>query len=281
MKNILFTFASGGKTLSLQRPEYGVTAYSGLEATDYELEKGVNVNYIGERKKRKKVLSRPISIEFDYLGPDNQKADKRQELIRFFSPFRPGELTVNYLGVERKIEYELSGLNCSSQNVNDPLSFLVELDCLDPTFKDLLQTGESISTWIRGWKWKFKLPFKMKERGEPQKSILNEGHVETPVEIIFHGPAVNPKVINLTTDQMIRIKQSLTSDDTLYINTAFGKKTVEIERNGVREDAFDYIDLASDFFPLQVGENVIRYESENGLDPQSVEIRYSNRYIGV
>lgn len=281
MKSILFTFASGGKTLSLQRPEYGVTAYSGLEATDYELEKGVNVNYIGERKKRKKVLSRPISIEFDYLGPDNQKADKRQELIRFFSPFRPGELTVNYLGVERKIEYELSGLNCSSQNVNDLLSFLVELDCMDPTYKDLLQTGETISTWIRGWKWKFKLPFKMKERGEPQKSILNEGHVETPVEIIFHGPAVNPKVINLTTGQMIRIKQSLTSDDTLYINTAFGEKTVEIERNGVRENAFDYIDLASEFFSLQVGENVIRYESENGLDPQSVEIRYSNRYIGV
>lgn len=59
------------------------------------------------------------------------------------------------------------------------------------------------------------------------------------------------------------------------------KKTVEIERNGVREDAFDYIDLASEFFSLQVGENVIRYESENGLDPQSVEIRYCNRYIGV
>ena len=80
---------------------------------------------------------------------------------------------------------------------------------------------------------------------------------------------------------LIRIRQSLTSDDTLYINTAFGKKTVEIERNGVREDAFDYIDLASEFFSLQVGENVIRYESENGLDPQSVEIRYCNRYIGV
>lgn len=281
MKNILFTFSSGGKTLSLRKPEYGVTSYEGLEATDYQIEKDININYIGEKLKQKKILSRPISIEFDYLGLDSQKADKRQELIRFFSPFRSGELMVNYLGVERKIEYELSGLNCSSQNVNDPLSFLVELDCLDPAFQDLLQTGETISTWIRGWKWKFTLPFRMKQRGEPQKSILNEGHVETPVEIIFHGPAVNPKVTNLTTGQMIRIKQSLTSDDTLYINTAFRKKTVEIERNGVREDAYDYIDLASEFFSLEVGENVIRYESENGLDPQSVEIRYCNRYLGV
>lgn len=281
MKPIIFTLTCNGETLILQEPEYGVTAYSGLEATDYELEKNVNVNYIGERMKRKKVLSRPISIEFDYLGPDSQKADKRQELIRFFSPFRSGELTVNYLGVERRIEYEVAGFESPSQTIYDPLSCLVELDCLDPTFQDLLQTGETISTWIRGWKWKFKLPFKMKERGEPQKSILNEGHVETPVEIIFHGPAVNPKVINLTTGQMIRIRQSLTSDDLLRINTAFGRKTIEIERNGIWEDAFDYLDINSDFFSLQVGENVIRYESENGLDPQSVEIRYCNRYIGV
>ena len=44
---------------------------------------------------------------------------------------------------------------------------------------------------------------------------------------------------------------------------------------------FDYIDLASQFFSLQAGDNVIEYASENGLDPQNVEIRYRNRYIGV
>ena len=46
-------------------------------------------------------------------------------------------------------------------------------------------------------------------------------------------------------------------------------------------DAFDYIDLQSVFFSLQVGDNMLEYTSENGLDPQSVEVRYKNRYIGV
>lgn len=156
MKPIIFTLTCNGETLVLQEPEYGVTAYTGLEATDYELEKDININYIGERMRRKKVLSRPISIEFDYLGPDSQKADKRQELIRFFSPFRSGELTVNYLGVERRITYEVAGFESPSQTIYDALSCLVELDCLDPAFQDLLQTGETISTWIRGWKWVFK-----------------------------------------------------------------------------------------------------------------------------
>lgn len=48
-----------------------------------------------------------------------------------------------------------------------------------------------------------------------------------------------------------------------------------------RTDAFDYIDLSSRFFSLQVGDNVIEYASENGLAPQNVEIYYKNRYLGV
>lgn len=230
---------------------------------------------------RKKILSRPISVEFDFVGPDENMPARRQELIAFFSPYRSGELAVEYLGAKRKIEYEVSSFHISSKNKYDQLSCLAELDCMDPAFRDILQTGSRIDTWVGGWRWKFILPFRMKVRGEPQKEIINSGHVETPVEIEFHGPAVNPRITNLTTGEFIRIKRELTSDDTLYINTAFGKKTVEIERNGIREDAFDYIDLASSFFSLQPGSNVVEYQSENGLDPQSVEIHYYNRYIGV
>ena len=76
MEKIIFSLSRNGKMIVLDEPEYGVTDYSGLEATDYELEKSVNTNYIGERLKRKKVLSRPISIEADFLGADDEKSAK-------------------------------------------------------------------------------------------------------------------------------------------------------------------------------------------------------------
>lgn len=277
----IFSLTRNGKTLILDEPEYGVTDYSGLEATDYDLEKTVNTNYIGERLKRKKILSRLISISADWLGQDDEKSAKRQELIAFFSPFCSGTLTVNYMGVERTIEYEVEAFKINTVNLHETLDFQADLICMDPMFQDVLQTGDSIATWIRGWKWKFTLPFKMKERGEPQKNIINTGHVETPVEIYFHGPAVNPSIKNITTGETIRIIRELTTDDVLYINTGFRQKKVEIIRNGTRTDAFDYIDLSSRFFSLQVGDNVIEYASENGLAPQSVEIYYKNRYLGV
>ena len=265
MNRIVFSFSKGEETLVLDEPDFGVTEYS---------------NFIGERLKRKKVLSRPIAISADYLGNED-KSDKRQELIRFFSPFSSGILTVNHLGVEREIEYEVESFRFTSQNIYDVLEFEIELSCMDPMFKDIVQTGEAISTWVKGWAWKFTLPFKLKERGEPKKNVFNSGHTEAPIEIYFHGPAVNPKITNLSTGEFIRIKRELTSDDILYINTAFGQKKVEIIRGGVSTDAFDYIDLQSVFFSLQVGDNMLEYTSENGLDPQSVEVRYKNRYIGV
>lgn len=280
-EKIVFSFVCNGEELILEEPEYGIVDYEGIESTDYEMETAVNVNAIGEQLRRKKILSRPIVVEFDYLGNEEKKSHKRQELIRFFSPFRSGTLKVNYMGVERTIKYEVTGFKISSKNIHDTLSCLLELSCMDPMFQDVLQMGEKISTWVGGWKWKFKLPFRMKQRGEPRKNIINEGHVETPVEIEFHGPAVNPQILNLTTGEFIRIERELTSDDILYINTAFGEKKVEIIRDGGREDAFDYLDLDSQFFSLQVGDNVIEYQSENGLDPQSVQIYYYNRYIGV
>lgn len=277
---VIFTFESNGEKLIFDGIEYGILNYDGLESTEYELEVQNNINDCGGTMKKKRILPRPISIEFEYKGKD--KSGTRQKLIRFFSPYRFGILTVGFLGVERKIEYEVSGtFGFKNKNIYYPLTGLLELECMDPTFKDIIQIGSRIDTWVGGWKWKFTLPFRMKVRGEPQQEIINSGHVETPVEIEFHGPAVNPRITNLTTGEFIRIKRELTSDDVLYINTAFGKKTVEIERSGVREDAFDYIDLASSFFSLQPGSNIVEYQSENGLDPQSVRIYYYNRYIGV
>ena len=277
MNKIVFSFDCNGERIVLQEPLFGIVDYEGLESTDYELEVLKNINHIGGKMKKKKILPRPITIEFDYLENDEKKSQMRQTLIRFFSPFRSGNLTIDYMGIVRTIQYEVSGFKISSKNIYEGLSCLLELSCMDPLFQDVIENGEQISTWVGGWKWKFKLPFRMKQRGEPQKNIINEGDVETPVEIEFHGPAVNPKIINHSTGEFIRIKKEITSDEVLYINTAFGKKRVEIIRNGTREDAFDYIDLDSRFFSLRPGDNVIEYQSENGLAPQSVQIYYYHR----
>lgn len=57
LNRVIFSFKKGEETLVLDEPDFGVTEYSGIEATDYELEKSVNSNFIGERLKEKSIVT--------------------------------------------------------------------------------------------------------------------------------------------------------------------------------------------------------------------------------
>lgn len=244
--------------------------------------KGVNRD--GEMYKSSTLKTREISIKFLLIAnSNNELLSIREKVNRVFNPkLGEGKLIYSYGNIERQIECipdgtPVMGLTGNKRYCEGEITLLAH----NPYWKDLMEEGEIISTWIGGWKFKFKLPFKFKQKGESKKNIYNNGHMETPIEIIFKGPAVNPAVINNRTGEFIKVERNLTADDILYITTEFGNKKVEIERNGVRQNAFHYIDLDSTFFQLQVGDNMIEYNTANNLDPQSVEIRYRNRYVGI
>ena len=281
MNKIVFSFDCNGERIVLQEPLFGIVDYEGLESTNYELEVLENINHIGGKMKKKKILPRPITIEFDYLENDEKKSQMRQTLIRFFSPFRSGNLTIDYMGIVRTIQYEVSGFKISSKNIYEGLSCLLELSCMDPLFQDVIENGEQISTWVGGWSFPFTLPFQLKERGEPRTNIINSGDVETPIHVEFHGPAKKPYIKNLTTGKIIQIEADLNSDQTLYVDTTFGKNTVEIEENGTRTDVSQMISMESRFWRLEVGDNMVEYGAEDELQDNNVVIRYSNRYLGV
>lgn len=278
-RSLLLRLESNGKTIYFGKDYFKLISVEGLESSDYNINLTNNINFDGGRVNKTSIKPRPIRIEVDYVNLKNTE-NMREELISFFNPKTPGILVVNSSGVERYIEYYVEDFKSKRGNIYQVLNFKLDLICPSPHFSDVL-LSEQISTWIGGWKFKFRLPFKFKQKGEPRKNIRNEGHLDTPVEILFKGPAVNPKITNLTTGKFICVNRTLTSDDTLYINTTYGKKTVEIECDGIRKNAFNYIDLDSTFFNLEVGDNLIEYGTENNLDPQSVEIRYSNRFLGV
>lgn len=278
-KNLTLKFESNNRSLVMDGNLYKIVSVEGLESSEYNIEVENNNRYDGGYTRRKQIRLRDISIIADFRGTYTEQ--ERQNLISFFNPHHEGNLIVNYCGTERSIKYEVQGFKDNRANLYEYLTLKIDLVCPDPFFKTVDETLMQISTWIGGWKFKFKLPFRFKQRGESRKNIYNEGHVETPVEIIFKGPAVNPCVINHATGEFIKVERTLTTDDTLYITTEFGNKKVEIERNGVRNNAFNYIDLDSTFFQLKVGDNMIEYTTDNDLEPQSVEIRYRNRYLGV
>lgn len=278
VNDITFLFEQGTESVLIDGIKFDAISYEGLEASDYEIIAEKNVNAEGERVKKKRILSRQIMVEFDYLY--DEYADIRRKLISFFSPYSSGRLTVTYLGATRMIDYEVSSFKCKNKHPSERLSCLVYVKCPDPSFKSTNTFCVPIMTLVGGWKWPFTLPFRLKQYGLTKQNIYNNGHMETPVEIYFRGPAVAPKVINHRTGTYIQIERDLTADETLYISTMYRAITVEIIRGNEREDAWDYLENGSDFFRLMPGDNMIEYNS-GSVRSKGVEIYYQERYLGV
>lgn len=280
-KYIDITLKSQNKTLEIgQKHILQLKEAEGLETVETEHSMSDNIQWQGSTIDHKHISYR--SIDLTLLDQDVKNAETiRQQVMAFFNPNSAGTLTIDYSGFEREIAYVVKSFKEKDRNLWEPFECMVVLVCEDPYYKSIITESSEISTWIGGLKFPFKLPFHLKRRGEPRVNIVNSGHVETPVQIIFKGPAYNPTVRLLQTGEYIRVKRELTSDDTLYIDTTFGVNSVEIERDGVRENAFSAIDWRSDFFQLRVGDNLVEYTTENQLVPQSVDIRFRERYLGA
>lgn len=277
-KFLTLTLESNGEVLELGNNEYKLLEVHGLEASDYDVNVTEHYNGVGGYIKNKKILPREIYFTADCIDWSAAE-EQRQRLIKFFNPLNSGVLKVNYCGVERYIRYEVESFKDNRINLHEQLNFTTYLICPDPYFYEA-EKLEELTTWTGGLNFPLNLPFNLKQRGEDKKNIFNDGHVETPIQIIFKGPALNPRVENKTTGEFIQVNRELTSEDTLYITTAYRNKKVEIERNGIRTNAFNYIDLDSTFFSLKTGDNLIEYSTQS-LEPKGVSIKYSQKYLGV
>lgn len=269
-------------TFSINKP-FLLASLDGFSSVTSEVNSTKGFKQDGETYNSTLLDTRQLVIGFSLLADSKEDLMLfRDKVIRVFNPkLGEGYLYYTYAGIERKIK-------CVPESVPAMNIVSRKKDCIgeviliahNPYFTDINDNLIELTAWTGGLNFPLNLPFKLKQRGENIKNIYNDGHVETPIEIIFKGPALNPRVENKTTGEFIQVNRELTSEDTLYITTEYGNKKVEIERNGIRKNAFNYINLNSTFFSLGLGDNLIEYSSES-LEPKGVSIKYYNRYLGI
>ncbi|MBS4191740.1 phage tail family protein [Bacillus sp. FJAT-49705] len=230
---------------------------------------------------------RPINLELLLQAKSQDELFRlRAKLTSVFNPkLGAGTLKYVYGSLDREIKAtsEFAPIFPPGES-NRGSTFqvaLMSLICSDPFWLDPHTESEPMSAWIGGMEFPFQLPveFAMKSSST---TLLNDGDVEVPVEIVFHGPAVNPIVTNKTTGEFIRVKRTLGANDKLIVRTAFGNKTVLIiDGTGKQTRAFNWLDENSIFWQLDVGYNEIEYNMDSNSDDANVVINWRKRYVGV
>jgi hypothetical protein len=240
------------------------------------------------------ILPRRIAIEaaLDLSGMDEAAAaSERESLIETLrADGQAGTLEVSRAGRSRKIgAFAAKGPAFLEKKWHEPWQRLrSEFLCPSPWFEDLAESRLDIKFYSQ----ELELGedgIEFGEEGMELSSILftgtrkstisNEGDAEAPVRIRFSGPLVNPVVRNLTTGEMVRIDRTIGKEEYLEINTTPGKRGIVLHQGGVDSNGMHCLDLASSFWQLLPGENVIEIGDESPGEGSEASIDYSGRYL--
>ena len=212
----------------------------------------------------------------------------RRQLIKVFNPKLNGELTIERDGTVKKIECvpELAPFFPSNMQ-NNYQEFSIQLFSANPYWQDPISAKKEVAIWRES----FEFPLEMLEQGielgyrEPSLivNVINDGDVECGIRIEFKALAsvTNPSLFNVNKREFFKINKSMVAGEVITVTTDFQNKKVLSNINGIERNAFNWIDFESTFLQLDVGDNLLRYDAEEGLENLAVTIYYTPQYLGV
>ncbi|MBS4195325.1 phage tail family protein [Lederbergia citri] len=235
------------------------------------------------------LAARHVDVEFIVRGKDYAEVKKRRaELARITNP-KLGVGTLRYISgdIIREIGAIADGVPFFPDGDNRGERWqrgTITFECPSPYWQSPTTTEEPAFEP----RFRFPIPF-YDNPGKfimgiqrDQRIINNDGDAPAPLQIEFFGPALNPKIINNTTGEFIKVNQELLEGERMLIDTTDGQKSVFfVSESGERRNVFNWIDLESTFFKLQVGENDIEYTADSDIQGAIVNISYSKLYTAV
>lgn len=256
-----------------------------------EFNKFKGVNQYGMSINSTSLSERDIHIEGIILADDRGQIEIfRRQLVRVLNPLQDVLLKYNedYINKETIVRAEEVPKFSIDYKTNHEyaLAFKCDLNASYPFWQDQEENVTNIETWEGGFEFPFEIPstgIEFAKKGPNELEFINDGDVESPLEIFFNGSALNP-IITLNRTKFIKLNKKIQDNETLYISTMYGKKRVEIiKSDGSKENAHNYIDMRStlSLFNLEVGSNILSYSTDGDFIPQSVIIKYKNKYLSL
>lgn len=238
---------------------------------------------------------RPLRLLGSIKGSSKDEIVKyRTKLLRAFNPKIKGTLQYEYGDTVKRIRVEVEKApKFSKKNRSFKYhDFLIDLIAPNPFWQDINTTKAEIAIW-RG---AFEFPLEIVEEGiemgfrEPGLivNVFNPGDVECGMKIQFKALAtvikpslIKPPLFNVNTREELKINKTMEAGEVITVTTHFQNKRVELNKNGVATNAFNWIEPTSTFLQLDVGDNLFRYDAETGIDNLEVNIWFSPQYLGV
>lgn len=279
-------FESNGRQIEVGKGKpFRLLFIEGLESTENELFINYNTMGDGSSLTSKRIKSKAIVAEIEYVGAN--KETERRKMINFFNIHKIGTLIIEYGGRKYKQIYTPQSFKSPMENIYNPFKFLVDLYCPNPFFTNVEDIRSDIAIWQPAFEFLLEIVEEGIEMGYREPSLIvnifNKGTVKSGVKIQFKALATltNPSLFNINTREYFKINKTMTAGEVIEVTTHFQNKRVNLINNGVTSNAFNWIDLGNTFLQLDPGDNLFRYDADEGLDNLEVSIYHNPQYLGV
>lgn len=165
---------------------------------------------------------------------------------------------------------------------------LLQFSANDPFFYKKEEQKVDIALWNDAFEFDLEIPedegIEMGYRSESLiVNVLNDGQERTGMIIRFRalGTLSEPSLVNVNTYESLKINTIMQPGDQIEVSTFKRRKRVTLIRNGISSNIFNLLDISSVFLQLEIGDNLFRYDANEGIDNLEVSMIYTPRLLGV
>lgn len=279
MYNVVFESDSGEKY---------VFGKAGNTVFDMDLGSGVPVNIgtsqgfsqIGETMQNRTVSGRTINVKGVVYGNIHERKKTMRKIV---APFSCGRLVFDgeyYTRVCVKNAPTFS-------SVKNDGRFSMQLFAPFPFFYSINSQISEIGAInpMFSFPVNYATPHKFGERAAARyKNILNNGDVKVPFSIYLHssGTSTNIVIANLGTLKTLKLNGTLNFGD--FVNIYRDDDNVlraELTSDGVTSDIISWIDESSELLELEVGDNLISVNDDEGGLSLTAKITFSPAVVAL
>lgn len=212
----------------------------------------------------------------------NSFVNPQEEIVMFYSDYK-----ISFFPDET-IKYSAS----AAENNEVFCKFQIDGTAPNPFFFDTFETSSTFVNTTPSFHFPLVLSQSLPDKGivfgkrtaSLIVNLVNSGSVAVGMKIVFkaNGTIINPSLVNVNTQEDFTIDKTMVNGEEIEIVTSIGEKSVKGKiENGDFTNYFMYKNIDSSWLQLEVGDNLFRYNAEDGIENLDVFIYFYNQYLEV
>ena len=282
MQQITYTDSAGRKTVFGPRAPYVLWKVDGLGNPDIQIDRTRAAGQRGQEAHGLRYETREVTIIAHIHGPGGMLYALRRQLNSLMSPEKAPGMLVYENDAGRYVIPCYPEQPRYDDRFREYQTVTLRLLCPDPLWR--AEEAAQARLYFGDGSFVFLLMLPAVFGVSAARGVLrNNGDAAAPLEFWVHGGAKRPTIRNRTTGESFTVEKDFPENQTLYIRTGQGEKTVSLlSADGVLlENAFGYLSPDSVLFLLPCGESELEFKNAEEAASTSVSVRFWERYTGV